>query len=47
MWYLFSTLTSSKYPNGEPGERRRKVVSTLSLWIVMVVSEVDELEEDP
>jgi hypothetical protein len=36
-WYLFSTLTSSKYPNEEPGERRRKVVSTLSLWIDMVV----------
>jgi hypothetical protein len=44
---MFSTLTSSKYPNEEPGERRRKVVSTLLLWIVMVDSEADEPEEDP
>jgi hypothetical protein len=51
---MFFTLTSSKYPNGERGERRRKierkdVVSDLSMWIVMVDLEVeggDEPEED-
>ena len=45
-WYMFFTLTSSKYPNGERGERRRKmerkdVVSDLPMWIVMVDLEVD------
>jgi hypothetical protein len=51
---VFFTLTSSKYPNGERGERRRKmeredVVSNLPMWIVMVDLEVDdgnEPEED-
>jgi hypothetical protein len=51
---MFFTLTSSKYPNGERGERRRKMeredlVSNLPMWIVMVDLEVDdgnEPEED-
>jgi hypothetical protein len=51
---MFFTLISSKYPNGECGERRRKmerkdVVSDLPMWIVMVDLEADdgdETEED-
>jgi len=48
---VFFTLTSLKYPNGERGERRRKieledVVSIWPMWIVMVVDNGDEPEED-
>ena len=47
---MFFTLTSSKYPNGERGERRRHlerkdVVSNLPVWIVMVDLEVDDGDE--
>jgi hypothetical protein len=47
---MFFTLTSSKHPNGERGERRRKlerkdVVSNLSMWIVVVDLEVDDGDE--
>ena len=47
---MFFTLTSSKYPNEERGERRRRLerkdlVSNLSWWIVMVDLEVDDGDE--
>lgn len=43
MWYVFCTLISSKYPNDECGERRRRMEREEVMWVIMVDLEVEDV----